>query len=166
MLDRVLLTLGTLVFAGVFYALMLKGWRGRQRRQSDLPAPPVATAADSRVVVAATPGLFIGTTVAGAWMDRVAVHHLSDRATAELTLRADGVHFEREGLPELFLPYDAVERAGLEEALAGKVISGGMLAVTWRLGARPLTSGFRATDHAAHARLVGAVNASIPAGKP
>ena len=164
MLDRVLLTLGTLVFAGVFYALMLKGWRGRQRRQSDLPAPPVAASPRAFVVVAATPGLFVGTTVAGSWLDRVAVHHLSDRATAELTVRTDGVHIEREGLPELFLPYTAVDRAGLEEALAGKVISGGMLALTWRLGPRTLTSGFRATDHGAHARLVDAVNASIPVG--
>ena len=43
MLDRVLLTVGTLLFAATFYALMLKGWRSRQHRQGDLPAPPVAT---------------------------------------------------------------------------------------------------------------------------
>ena len=165
MLSRVLLTVGTLAFAVAFSLLMLKGWRGRQRRQGDVPPPPMASG-DARVVVAATPGLFVGTTVTGDWMDRVAVHHLSDRATAELVLATDGVHIDREGLPELFVPYEAVESAEIDVALAGKVVSGGMLALTWRLGPRVLTSGFRATDHAAHRRLADAITALLPVPSP
>ena len=35
--DRVLLTAGTLLLVVLLYALMAKGWRGRKRRQGDLP---------------------------------------------------------------------------------------------------------------------------------
>jgi hypothetical protein len=161
--ERLALTLGTLAFAGVVYALMLKGWRGRQRRQADLPAPPAAPAPRGRVVVGAVPGLFVGTVVAGDWLDRVAVHRLSDRATCELVVTADGVHLDRDDLPELFLPLDAVEEVAVGDRLAGKVMgAGGLLLLTWRLGDRLLTSAFRATDHAQHQRLADAVHALLP----
>jgi hypothetical protein len=69
---------------------------------------------------------------------------------------------EREGLPELYLPYDAVDQATTGDALAGKVVGrDGMLLVDWRLGNRLLTSGFRADDHAEHARLVRAVTSQL-----
>lgn len=162
MLTRVLLTVGTLALATFCYALMLKGWRSRQRRQGDLPAPRSSSACPSRVVVPAVPGLFVGTTGAQDWLDRIAVHHLSDRATAELAVTADGVHLLREGLPELWLPLADLQEATVEQALAGKIVSGGMLVLTWRLGSRTLTSAFRATDHAQHARLRDAITALLP----
>ena len=161
--DRLLLTLGTLAFAGVVYALMLKGWRGRQRRQADLPPPPPGPVPRGRVVVGAVPGLLVGTVVAGDWLDRVAVHRLSDRSTAELVVSVDGVHLDREGLPELFVPLGAVEGAEPGTALAGKVVGrDGLLLLHWRLGDRLLTTGFRATDHAQHRRLADAVTALLP----
>ena len=162
MLGRILLTVGTLLFAAVFYALMLKGWRSRQRRQGDLPEPPRATGRAS-VVIAGVPGLFVGTTSAADWLDRIAVHHLSDRSTAELVVADDGVHVDREGLPELYLPFATITEVTIEQSLAGKVVSGGMLVLTWRLGARTLASAFRATDSRAHPRLRDAITALLPA---
>ena len=162
MLTRILLTVGTLLFAGIFYALMLKGWRGRQRRQGDLPAPATAPEIPAQLVVPAVPGLFVGTTSAADWLDRIAVHHLSDRATAELAVTTDGVHLVREGLPELWLAFSVLEQATVEQSLAGKVVSGGMLVLTWRLGPRTLASAFRATDHAMHGRLRDAITALLP----
>jgi hypothetical protein len=161
LISRVLLTAGTVLFAAVFYALMLKGWRSRQRRQGDLPAPPVATGT-SPTVLRPEPGLFVGTTSAEDWLDRIAVHRLSDRSSGQLRVAEDGVHVEREGLPELYLPFGSIQAVSLEQSLAGKVISGGMLVVTWRLGARSLASAFRATDHSAHARLRDAITALLP----
>lgn len=161
--ERLALTVGTLLFAGVFYLLMLKGWRGRQRRQADLPQPPVAPAERGRVVIGAVPGLFVGTVIAGDWLDRVAVHRLSDRSTAVLVVTVDGVHVAREGLPELYLPIDALLRADVGDKLAGKVMgAGGLLLLSWRLGDRELTSAFRATDHVQHRRLADAVTALLP----
>jgi len=105
--DRLLLTLGTLVFAGLGYLLMLKGWRGRQRRQGDLPPPPVVPADPGPVLVGAVPGLFVGTTSEQSWLDRIAVHGLSDRSAGWLTVHGSGVVIEREGVPDLYLPFDA-----------------------------------------------------------
>ena len=166
MTARLLLTLGTLLFAGVLYALMWKGWRGRQRRQGDLPAPPPAPDQPWRVVVGAVPGLFVGTTSAGQWLDRIAVHSLADRSAGWLTVIGTGVVIEREGLPDLYLPYDALLDAAPGDALAGKVVGkDGLLLLTWRLGARTLESGFRADDHAQHRRIADAVTAHLPIGE-
>jgi hypothetical protein len=162
-LDRLLLTLATLAFLVGVSLLMLRGWRTRTRRQSDLPPPAPAPASAGDLVLGATPGLFVGTTFADDWLDRVAVHGLAHRAAGWVSVCTDGVRFDREGEPELYLPYDAVEAAEVGDALAGKVIGkGGMLLVDWRLGGRLLTSGFRADDHQEHRRLADAIRAQLP----
>ena len=156
-----LVLLGLLAVAGLCL-LMLRGWRNRQRRQAFLPPPPGHDGTGS-TLVGAVPGLFVGTTFAGRWLDRVAVHGLSDRAAGRLSVATDGVHVEREGAAELFVPWHAIESAEVAEALAGKVIGpGGLLVVTWRLGDSLLSSGFRATDHGQHQRLADAVRAHRP----
>jgi len=161
--DRVLLTTGVLLVVVLLWLLMLKGWRARVRRQGDLPPPPAPPEVPGEVVVPATPGLFVGTTFAGDWLDRVAVHDLAHRAAGWMRVDTTGVRIEREGLPDLYLPFADLERAGLGDALAGKVIGrDGMVLLDWRLGGRQLTSGFRADDHGAHRRLVDAVNAHLP----
>lgn len=163
MSGRLLLTLVTVAFAAIVYLLMLRGWRSRQRRQGDLPPPPAAPADRGTVLVGGVPGLFVGTTTDAHWLDRVAVHSLSDRAVGWLLLTAAGVVIEREGLADLFLPWDAVLAAAPGDALAGKVMGrDGLLLVTWRLGARTLVSGFRAEDHAEHRRLADAISGRLP----
>lgn len=163
MSERVLLTAAFAAAVVVLWLLMLKGWRSRQRRQGDLPPPPAPPEQPGQVVVPATSGLFVGTTFADDWLDRVAVHDLAHRSAGWLLLDSDGVHVEREGLPDLFLPYAVIDRASVGDALAGKVIGKeGMVLVDWRLGSRLLTSGFRADDHAAHRRLVDAICAQLP----
>jgi hypothetical protein len=160
-MTRLLLTLGTLALALAVYALMRKGWRGRVRRQADLPEPPVPTG-HATVLAGPVPGLLVGTTFAEDWLDRVAAHHLSDRATGSLSVAEDGVHVQREPLPELFLPWGSLDSADVETGLGGKVVRTGMLLLTWRLGGRTLRSGFRADDHAQHRRLADAVRAHLP----
>ena len=162
---RAAYTLLTLAAVAGLYLLMLKGWRSRQRRQGDLPPPPPAPEVRGDLLMAAVPGLFVGTTFAGDWLDRVAVHDLAHRAAGWLHVATDGVHVERDGLPDLYLPYDAVEQAATGDALAGKVVGrDGLLLVDWRLGGRLLTSGFRADDHSVHARLADAITSQIPTG--
>ena len=162
-MDRALYTAAVLAAVVGLWLLMLKGWRSRLRRQGDLPPPPVPPEEPGRVLVPAVPGLFVGTTFADDWLDRVAVHDLAHRAAGWLLLDSDGVHIEREGLPDLYLPYRDVERAALGDALAGKVVgTEGLVLLDWRLGGRLLTSGFRADDHGQHRRIVDAVTANLP----
>jgi hypothetical protein len=159
-MDRLLLTLGTLAFCATGYALMLKGWRSRQSRQHDLPAPPVSDG--TAKVLEAEPGLFVGTTRASDWLDRIVVHQLSDRATGELCLAADGVHVLRDELPEVFIPLADLRAVAVEQSLAGKVVSTGMLVLTWQLGTETLASAFRANDPAAQVRLRDHLTTMLP----
>jgi len=162
MTQRVELVLLGAAAIGCVYLLMLRGWRRRQSRQAFLPAPALPTGA-AQVVVGAVPGLFVGTTFAGRWLDRVAVHGLCDRSVADLALCTDGVHLDREGAGPLLLPFADIEDAAPGTALAGKVMGqGGLLLLTWRLGGTLLTSAFRADDHAQHARLAAAIRAHLP----
>jgi hypothetical protein len=159
-MQRLLLTLGTLGLPVVVYAAMLRGWRNRQRRQADVPVPPVA-AGVTGAVLGPVPGLFVGTTDADHWLNRIAVHHLSDRAAGELTVAEDGVHVSRPALPDLFVPWGSIEAVDVETALAGKVVSTGMLLFTWVLGERRLRTAFRADDRADHARVRDSINARL-----
>ncbi len=161
-MTRVLLTLATLVVVGLLYLLMLKGWRGRQRRQGDLPPPPQTPDRLGDVVVGAVQGLFVGTTHEGRWLDRVAVHHLSDRSAGWITVTDQGVHVEREGVPDLWLPWEVLRAVQTGDALAGKYVGrDGILVLTWQLGPERVVSGFRADDHTHHTRLVAAISSRI-----
>lgn len=161
--ERAQLVLGVLAFVALCFLLMRKGWRSRQSRQGFLPTP-AAPPAGATTVTGAVPGLFVGTTFAGRWLDRVAVHGLSDRSTARLSLTDQGVHVDREGSEPLFVPYADIDSAAPGDALAGKVVGeDGLLLVTWRLGGTALTSGFRADEHAEHAVLAAAITTQLPA---
>lgn len=160
--ERAQLVALFVVLLAAAYLLMLRGWRNRQRRQAFLPAPTTPTPG-ADVVVEPVPGLFVGTTFAGRWMDRVAVHQLADRSVADLWLATDGVHLDREGAGELFIPWADVVSAAPGTALAGKVMgTDGLLLITWRLGGTEITSGFRAEDHSQHRTLAAAVAARVP----
>jgi len=159
-MDRFLLTLATLTFACAVYALMRKGWRSRQTRQADLPAPRIPVG-DAEPLLPAVPGLFVGTTSSDDWLDRIAVHGLSHRGSGRLVVCGDGIHIERDGLGGLLIPADDLVSVEVEEALAGKVVSGGMLVLTWRLGERRLASAFRADDRTDHVPLRDAIAALI-----
>jgi hypothetical protein len=148
-MGRLLLTLASLALCAALAALMVRGWRSRLRRQTDVPAPPVSDGT-AAVVLDWVPGLYVGTTAADDWLDRIAVHQLSDRATGELCLAEDGLHVLRDGLPEVFVPRADVRGVSVEQALAGKVVSSGMLVITWRLGDREVATAFRADDPRAH----------------
>ena len=164
MSDRALLTGGMLLAVALLCLLMLRGWRSRQRRQGQVPAPPEPPYEQGEPLLPAVAGLFVGTTFAGDWLDRVAVHDLGHRAAGWLVVATDGVHVEREGVRDLYLPYAQLESVALGDALAGKVVGrDGMLLLTWRLGDRVVTSGFRADDHDEHRRIVDTITGRLAA---
>lgn len=145
--QRIALTVAIAVLFVGIVLLMRLGWRNRQRRQSDLLPLPSVPLTVSQPLLSPLDGLFVGTTTAGDWQDRVAAGGLSDRATAELRLDAAGVTIARHGADPLFVPVEAIEGARTDRALAGKVLGpGGLLVITWRHRDRLLDSGFRADD--------------------
>lgn len=153
-MDRLLLTLSVLAVAAGCYALMLRGWRRRQQRQSEVATPVAAPAPADGLQV---PGLFVGTTRADDWLDRVVVHHLSDRGQGTLRVEPTGVRVTRPGLDDLWVPRADLVAASVEQSLAGKVVSTGMVVLTWRLGDLEVASGFRADDPADHAPILSAL---------
>ena len=129
---------------------MRRGWKNRERRQADLPAPadqPPAGAA----LGAPVEGLYAGTGVNGDWMDRIVVFDLGVRSRGALAFGPGGVWIERAGARSLFIPAEAIVGVRADRGVAGTVRSkDSMVVVTWRLGDRVLDTGFRAdasTDH-------------------
>jgi hypothetical protein len=125
---------------------MRVGWRHRAQRQADLPMPPPVPS-DLGPAQQALSGLYVGTTFAASWQDRVVHGGLGIRAACTATLHPQGVLIDREGAAPVFLPRGDVTEARLAPGLAGKVMGeGGLLVIRWRLGDAELDTGLRADD--------------------
>ena len=139
-------------------AAMAWGWRRRGARQ-DVLLPGLDTTPPAElgeIVVPAADGLYVGTTFATSWQDRVVVGGLGRRAAATATLHRSGALFDRQGDSPVFLPWTALDGARVEPALAGKVLGqGGLLVLRWHHsseqgGDHLLDTGFRADDRAVY----------------
>lgn len=146
--PAVLLLVGVVVLA---WAGMSWGWRRRAARQADVLTPASAPSAPGPVLATAE-GLYVGSVVAGDWLDRVVPHGLGARANADLTAHSTGLLLARDGAPEVWVPRTDVRAVRRDTGLAGKVTeTGGLVVWTWRLGEVELESGLRpryATDAA------------------
>jgi len=125
---------------------MMLGWRNRRRRQGFLPALPELPAELGAPSLSST-GLYVGTTFASSWQDRVVHEGLGARANGSATLYPSGLVIERDGAQPVFVPKDDLVDIRLAPGLAGKVTGdGGLLVARWRLGDTELDTGFRADD--------------------
>lgn len=138
--PAVLLLIGVVALA---WAGMSWGWRRRRARQVDLAAPSAPPAEPGEVRASAS-GLYVGSAMAGDWLDRVVAHGLGARADAELSAHDDGLLLDRAGHAPLWVPRADVLAARRDTGLAGKVTeTGGLLVWTWRLGGTEIDSGIR-----------------------
>ncbi len=157
---RTLLVIAALIVFGLALLGMRAGWRHRGERQSHLPslaAPPAGAAA---LLAPALTGLYVGSTVAERWQDRVVAHGLGNRAAAIARLTAAGVSIDRTGADPVFIPAESIAGAGLGAGLAGKVMgAGGLLVIRWRLGEAALDTALRADDRTVYAHWVHAIDA-------
>lgn len=125
------------------YLLMWRGWRRRASAQADLPPLP-APLPPSTVRYGPVAGVFVGTTTAGDWLDRIVAHSLGLRSTAELTVTDAGVTIERDPEPALSIPAGALRAVRVDRAAAGRAVrSGEYLILTWSHGDRLLDSAVR-----------------------
>jgi len=147
---------------------MLAGWRRRAARQLavlDLPPLPPTPAEPGAPLTADTDGVYVSTTTAGNWLDRVAARGLGTRSAGTMAVTSAGVSWLRQGAPDVFAAATALVGARRADGIAGTVVPpGGIVVVTWRLGSTELDSGFRPGSAADADRLVAAVERLAGAG--
>jgi hypothetical protein len=141
---------------GVITRRMLSGWKNRARRQAEqIGALPPMPDLLQPAVIAPTRGLYVGSTFASHWLDRVAVGDLGYRAKAVLTRYPEGILLERSGASPIWIPAASVTAVRTEKALAGKVIPGrggagnpaAILVIRWRLpSGTEIDTGFRGDE--------------------
>ncbi|WUJ70720.1 hypothetical protein OG809_37185 [Kribbella soli] len=137
--------LGTLLVLAAGYFGMYRGWRNRQSRQADLAPLPAVPPAVGAAKVRGTEGVYVATTSAGDWMDRIAVHELGVRSIADLAVSEAGLIFHRQGATDVFIPADHLTGVRTDRGIAGKVTAekSGLVVVTWTHDGRELDTGFR-----------------------
>lgn len=130
---------------------MRLGWRERARRQAGLGKLPEVPQQLGEAVLPPAQGVYVGTTFATSWQDRVLHAGLGRRAEATATLFDSGLLLDRVGAAPIFIPAQAIQGARLAPGLAGKVVgTGGLLVATWRQGEDTLDTGFRGDDKATY----------------
>jgi hypothetical protein len=142
---------------------MRRGWRNRLARQASLPELADRPVELGPAVFIST-GLYVGTTFAASWQDRVLHAGLGQRADAVASLHPSGLLIERQGSSAVFVPRADWVAARLAPGLAGKVVGeGGLLVLRWRLGETVLDTGFRADDKTTYPQWVSEINGKAAA---
>nr|WP_296766989.1 transporter [Rhodococcus sp. (in: high G+C Gram-positive bacteria)] len=148
-MDRVLIVIGFVVFWVAMISLIFWGWRGRQKRQAESIGtfPHVPDDLGATLLDAST-GLYVGSTVAPSWQDRIAVGDIGHRATGELSRHEKGILLTRTAESTIWIPQESVRAIRTERGLAGKVMSkDGLLVIRWELPTgTEIDTGFRADD--------------------
>ncbi|WP_019815961.1 PH-like domain-containing protein [Saccharomonospora saliphila] len=162
-MERVALTLLVLaVFVLCLYG-MWRGWRRQARAQSVRIPPFPSVPADPGEPVLRTRGIYVATTRAGHWQDRVVTRGAGLRGPAELRLYPDGIEVDRRGAPGFWIPRDSVIDIGRAKGMAGKVMgTESLLVVTWRLDGVELDTGLRGDDLAAYPRWIEQLKGGAP----
>jgi hypothetical protein len=148
--------IGSLVMAAVVAVLiaflirqMMRGWLHRAQRQADLVGtlPPLPDAVGP-TLIGATRGLYVGSTMAPSWQDRIAVGDLGFRCKAVLTRYPEGIMMQRTGARPLWIPDECITAIRTERGIAGKALThDGILAIRWTLpSGTEIDTGFRSDD--------------------
>ncbi|TSD94623.1 transporter [Skermania sp. ID1734] len=154
---RALLVIACIAFWIAMTWLMYRGWRARAARQAgcigELPVLPQDFGAQ---LLEPTTGLYVGSTIAPNWQDRIAVGDLGYRATAELTRFERGILLERDGASVIWIPHESIREIRTERGLAGKVMTAdGLLVIRWQLPTgTEIDTGFRGDDKSAYRQWV------------
>ncbi|MCW2602275.1 MAG: hypothetical protein JWN61_410 [Pseudonocardiales bacterium] len=161
-MTRLLLVLATVAFFALALWGMRRGWLARGRRQGDLESPPIPPADLGAQLLQPLTGLYVGSTMAGSWQDRIVAGGLGVRADATATLHAAGVLIARQASEPVFIPAGSIVEASLAPGLAGKVVgAGGLLVIRWRLGGEQVDTGLRADDKTRYPEWVAALKGLV-----
>jgi hypothetical protein len=148
------------VFIAFAIRQMLRGWLHRAQRQVALigALPPLPDTVGS-AIIPATKGLYVGSTIAPSWQDRIAVGDLGFRSKAVLTRYPEGIMLQRSGTGPIWIPEESITAIRTERGIAGKALThDGILAIRWRLpSGTEIDTGFRGDDRRELANWTGGV---------
>lgn len=162
---RIALVVAMFATIAVVLAAMRRGWRSRQLRQADIPAPSAWPDSHEAPLPDAQggSGLYVGTSTAGDWLDRVAVHGLGVRSRADMVLTPTGLGVRRVGASSFFIPRADVVGVRTDRGVAGTVrAKDSVIVITWRLGEHVVDTGFRADDGTDHRTLLDGLMVAFP----
>jgi hypothetical protein len=132
-----------------FIRQMMRGWLRRAQRQAEMigALPPLPETVGP-AIIPATRGLYVGSTIAPSWQDRIAVGDLGFRSKAVLTRYPEGIMVQRTGARPIWIPDDAITALRTERGIAGKALTyDGILAIRWKLpSGTEIDTGFRSDD--------------------
>ncbi|QHT55813.1 hypothetical protein GXP71_06790 [Cellulomonas sp. H30R-01] len=145
---------------------MRSGWVARRRRTEEVvPSLPAEPADLGETRFGPVEALYVSSTRAGDWLDRVVAHDLGVRSPAVVAVHDAGVRITRTGAADVFVPADTLRAAGTAPGIAGKVVGGdGLVVLTWQPDPddpRGLDTGLRPRHAADRPALVDAVAALI-----
>jgi hypothetical protein len=162
--PRLVLTAAVLAVIGLAIWGMWHGWRAREARQADIPAPtPPPADALAEGSDAGVAGQYVATTVSGDLLDRVVAHGLGHRGRAVLRAGDTGVLLQRVGEVDLWIPQADLRAVRLGSGQAQRSFeAGGLILITWLLGDREVDTGFRADDPDQHVATASALSALVP----
>lgn len=148
-MERALWVVLCIALWALFAYLMYRGWRNRGARQASLigELPPVPVEPGAQVLEPTT-GLYLGSTMAPSWQDRIAVGDLGFRSAAELARFEHGILLERDGASAIWIPEESITAIRTERGHAGKVMTeDGVLVIRWVLPTgTEIDTGFRGDD--------------------
>lgn len=159
--DKTIPAILTLSIIVIVFGLMGWGWRNKLKRQQEVAhLPPVP--ADVGLSSLRAAGTYVVTTVAGDWLERIAVHGLGIRTNAELSIHSQGVLIQRSGAAEIFIARAALCEVGTQAGMAGKFVErDGLVVLTWQLGQQKVDTGFRTVEAEAKKPLLAALQALL-----
>jgi hypothetical protein len=102
-------------------------------------------------------GLYVGSTLAPSWQDRIAVGDLGYRTKAVLTRYPEGIMLQRSGGHPIWIPDESITAIRSERGIAGKALTHqGILAIRWRLpSGTEIDTGFRGENRADYTQWLG-----------
>lgn len=157
-------TLLTILAIAVVTWLAVQQWRSWNRparpELENFPRPPSELTGEAGAsLLAPIEGVYLGTSMAGDWRDRVTVGDVDQRSTAMLHLSGAGLLIDRASASPLWIPAVSVRGARIGKVMIGRPIGNADLLVTWELGGRLLDCAFRADRDGAYPDWVAALRA-------
>jgi hypothetical protein len=150
---------GSLIFAAVLVVavaiaiqLMMLGWRRRARRQDELIGNLPDVPDQVGGATATIRGVYVGSTFAPKWNDRITAGDLGYRSKAVLTRYPEGIMLERIRAKPIWIPQESIAAVRAERGIAGKIAArNGILTIRWRLPSGvEIDTGFRAANRGAY----------------